>query len=166
MRATDLNALGHQQAEDLYTQCCASIVWVERMVEGHPYESKDSLLRAASLNWDNLNQRDYLQAFEGHPQIGDLKSSKKLTDNALELASQEQTGMMLADEHLVTELKRLNISYEKKFGFIFIVCASGKSASQMLSILKDRLTHNRNEELGIAIEEQRKIFLIRLEKLL
>ena len=82
------------------------------------------------------------------------------------MASKEQAGVKGADEHIIIELAKLNKSYENKFGFIFIVCASGKSAAQMLTLLKSRLNNDRNDELINAIEEQEKIFCLRLERML
>ena len=82
------------------------------------------------------------------------------------MASHEQAGVKGAGEEIIIELADLNTRYENKFGFIFIVCASGKSAAQMLALLKSRLYNNRNDELVNAIEEQKKIFCLRLEKML
>ena len=166
MKLSDLNALGEQEATELFFQCCASDAWVSRMLETLPYASREILLDTARSSWLGLSEQDYLQAFDGHPRIGDVQSLKEKYKNTQHVASHEQAGVKGAGEEIILELADLNTRYENKFGFIFIVCASGKSAAQMLALLKSRLYNNRNDELVNAIEEQKKIFCLRLEKML
>jgi len=166
VKLSDLNALGEQEATELFFQCCASDAWVSRMLATLPYASREILLDTACSSWLGLSEQDYLQAFDGHPRIGDVQSLKEKYKNTQHLASHEQAGVKGAGEEIIIELADLNTRYENKFGFIFIVCASGKSAAQMLALLKSRLYNNRNDELVNAIEEQKKIFCLRLEKML
>ena len=166
MDIQELNCLPIDKANHLFMQCCTSEKWVEKMVVSRPFTDTGGLRETADHIWNELNESDYLQAFEGHPKIGDVNSLKAKYANTKELASGEQSGANQAAEELITELAHSNREYEKKFGFIFIVCATGKSAQQMLELLHHRLNNDRHQELRIAAEEQRKIFHLRLEKLL
>ena len=136
------------------------------MVSGRPYSSAEALRSAADQNWQGLDESDYLQAFDGHPKIGDVGSLKTKYANTKELAAGEQSSVNVASDDTIRALADGNSAYEDKFGFIFIVCATGKSAAQMTALLQARLPNERNQELINAAEEQRKIFQIRLEKLL
>ena len=120
MKLSDLNALGEQEATELFFQCCASDAWVSRMLETLPYASREMLLDTACSSWLGLSEQDYLQAFDGHPRIGDVQSLKEKYKHTLDMASKEQAGVKGADEHIIIELAKLNKSYENKFGFIFI----------------------------------------------
>jgi 2-oxo-4-hydroxy-4-carboxy-5-ureidoimidazoline decarboxylase len=154
------------QANHLFLQCCTSEKWIEKMVTSRPFTNRSSLRETADHIWGNLTEKDYLQAFEGHPKIGDVGSLKAKYANTKALASGEQSGANSATDEVIAELANSNSAYEEKYGFIFIVCATGKSATEMLALLQDRLNNDRQKELEIASEEQRKIFHLRLEKLL
>jgi 2-oxo-4-hydroxy-4-carboxy-5-ureidoimidazoline decarboxylase len=106
-----------------------------------------------------------LEAFEHHPKIGDINSLKEKYPNTKEWASDEQAGINVASEEVLHAVAKGNEDYEKKFGYIFIVCATGKSAGEMRQILESRLMNNPDEEIQIAAEEQNKITKLRLEKL-
>jgi 2-oxo-4-hydroxy-4-carboxy-5-ureidoimidazoline decarboxylase len=155
-----------EDINQVFRQCCTSESWITRMVAGRPYSSTEALRAAADENWRELAQTDYLQAFEGHPKIGDVGSLKAKYANTKELAAGEQSAVNEASDTTIQALADGNTAYEEKFGFIFIVCATGKSAGEMLALLQARLPNNREQELANAAEEQRKIFHIRLEKLL
>ena len=166
MDIQSLNTLPIDQANHLFLQCCTSEKWIEKMVASRPFTNRSSLRETADHIWGNLTEKDYLQAFEGHPKIGDVGSLKAKYANTKELASGEQSGANSATDEIIAELANSNSAYEEKYGFIFIVCATGKSATEMLALLQDRLNNDRQKELEIASEEQRKIFHLRLEKLL
>ncbi len=161
-----LNHLPEEKARQSFMQCCTSIVWVNRMVNARPFASKQALIEAADLAWQGLTELDYLEAFEGHPEIGDVNSLREKYANTKALASGEQSSVMNAPEQVLADLSDGNDEYHTKFGFIFIVCATGKSAAEMLALLQARLPNDKATELVNAAEEQRKIFHIRLEKLL
>ena len=116
--------------------------------------------------WALSTEDDFLQAFEGHPEIGDVSTLREKYRNTEKLAGHEQSGVNSANEDTLQLLAQGNNDYKEKFGFIFIVCATGKSAEEMLQLLQQRLPNNRDEELANAAEEQRKITRIRLNKLL
>ena len=166
MDLQQINNLDKEKAHHLFMQCCTSERWVEKMVAGRPYIDSNSLRQTADRHWNQMTEDDYLQAFEGHPKIGDITSLKAKYANTKELASDEQAGVKQAYDQLMIDLAEDNRAYEEKYGFIFIVCATGKSAEEMLNLLRVRLKNTRHRELEIASEEQRKIFHLRLEKIL
>lgn len=161
-----LNSATIEQANHSFMQCCTSNVWVNAMVAARPYNDKRILANQADSSWKKLTEADYLEAFEGHPQIGNVATLRAKYANTKELASGEQSAVSEASEQVLLDLAKGNVDYLEKFGFIFIVCATGKSAAQMLALLLERLPNNKATELVNAAEEQRKIFHLRLEKLL
>jgi len=166
MSLAQINAMSDAEATDTMTQCCSAQAWVLRMVTGRPYASKEDFLASADRNWRGLSEADYLQAFDGHPKIGDVGSLKAKYANSKALASGEQALVNEADEQVIAELAQGNSDYLETFGFIFIVFASGKSAQQMLALLQARIGNSRACELDNACEQQRLIFQRRLEALL
>lgn len=166
MSLETLNNASPKAARDLFRQCCTSDAWVERMVCSRPFNNAESLRESANEHWKNLAESDYLQAFDGHPKIGNVSSLKEKYANTKSLAAGEQSSVNSASDDIIDRLAEGNNNYEDKFGFIFIVCASGKSAAEMVNLLEKRLPNTRPAELLNAQEEQRLIFQIRIEKLL
>jgi 2-oxo-4-hydroxy-4-carboxy-5-ureidoimidazoline decarboxylase len=160
------NVLSESEARDALMLCCVSERWVEGVLAGRPYPDAEALRVSANTVWSSLGKEDFLQAFEGHPKIGDVNSLKAKYAASGNLAAHEQSGVATADDAVIQRLAAGNAAYEQKFGYIFIVCASGKSADEMCVILENRLGNSPEQELGIAAEEQRKILQIRLEKLM
>lgn len=165
MQLEQLNTLSLEQATTAFMQCCVAERWVQKMVHSRPYVSREDLCQRADAYWSEMLEADWLQAFEGHPKIGDVHSLKQKYAATKSLAAGEQASVNAADEAVLQRLATGNQAYEQRFGFIFIVCATGKSAAEMLALLEDRLPHERALELRIAAEEQRKITQIRLQKL-
>lgn len=166
MSLEQLNAANQDTARALLQQCCSSDAWVERLLAARPFNSPEELGAAADSAWQDLAAPDYLQAFAGHPKIGDVNSLNARYCHSKRLAAGEQLSVAHASDAVIAALAQANTRYEDRFGFIFIVCATGKSAQQMLDLLLARLPNRRDEELVTAAEEQRKIFQLRLEKLL
>lgn len=166
MTLDELNQLNEEQATTAFMQCCTASNWVAKMVGARPFADTDSLAGAADKHWQTLGEQDFLEAFDGHPKIGDVNSLRAKYASTKALASGEQSAVQQASEVVLQDLAKGNEAYLDKFGFIFIVCATGKSAEQMLQLLQARLPNDRVTELANAAEEQRKIFHIRLEKLL
>ncbi len=135
------------------------------MVAGGEFASDQELMARAERDWDSLVEADYLEAFLAHPRIGDVDSLRQKYANTKAIASGEQSGVDAADEATLTRLAAANDEYFDKFGFIFIVCATGKTAKQMLEILESRLPNQRDVEVANAAAEQMKITKLRLEKL-
>lgn len=160
-----LNELSDSSARQALSRCCASENWVAGMLAARPFASPDAVEAAASQIASQLVRDDWLQAFAAHPRIGDLESLREKYSSTRRWASGEQSGVAKATEATIQELARLNHQYVERFGYIFIVCATGKSADQMLAILRGRLPNRPDDELLIAAQEQQKITLVRLRKL-
>jgi 2-oxo-4-hydroxy-4-carboxy-5-ureidoimidazoline decarboxylase len=135
------------------------------MTGRRPFASADDVLRAATDGETGLTRDDWLEAFAAHPRIGDLDSLRKKFATTADWAGGEQAGVAGADESVIRALADGNRAYEAKFGHIFIVCATGKTAPEMLALLIERLTNDPDTELRIAAAEQAKITRLRLEKL-
>ena len=161
-----LNSLSSEEAEAQLLKCCGSHLWAKRVVSARPFSAVNELLKHSEDIWWSLEKNDWLEAFLSHPKIGERKAAQPTGATAQKWSEQEQATVQDASELTKAELAALNLAYEKKFGFIFIVCATGKTPDEMLSILKERLTHTREEELRIAAEEQAKITALRIKKLL
>ncbi len=161
----EFNAVTPAVAEEILYGCCASNRWVKAVSAGRPYTSETALFEKAVLGWmETCGETDYLEAFAGHPRIGDLKSLEKKFAATAGWAGKEQSGVHHAHAVTLEKLAKANEAYENRFGFIFIVSATGKTAEEMLAILEERLRHSRQEEIGVAAAEQFKITLIRLQK--
>ena len=161
----NINSLSPEQAFNAFMQCNTSERWCKRMTQSRPFESIESLRESADNYWKKSSEQDLLQAFEGHPEIGDVSTLREKYRNTEKLAGHEQSGVNNATENTLELLAKGNHDYKEKFGFIFIICASGKSAEEMLELLLQRLPNTRQEELQNAAEEQRKITQIRITKL-
>lgn len=161
-----LNRLTEADAAAAFTQCCAAQRWVERMVIDRPFESLAEMLEISDRIWEECDVDDYLEAFEGHPRIGDVESLAKKYANTKGWAGGEQKGVEGADRAVLERLAKGNADYEAKFGHIFIVCATGRSAAEMLALLEARMPNDPKTEVMVAAEEQNKITRIRLKKLL
>ncbi|WP_323750229.1 2-oxo-4-hydroxy-4-carboxy-5-ureidoimidazoline decarboxylase [Marinobacter sp.] len=161
-----LNVLNHEEAEARFRDCCAANPWVQGMLDARPYASSEALFTRSHALWPELTEQDWLDAFEAHPKIGDVDSLRAKYASTKAMASGEQAGASTASEDVLQRIKTGNEAYLAKFGFIFIVCASGKSASEMLELLEARLPNSRAEELENAAREQARITELRLEKLL
>jgi 2-oxo-4-hydroxy-4-carboxy-5-ureidoimidazoline decarboxylase len=164
MRLEDLNRLPTDDASHTFMQCCTSSTWVNKMVAARPFINAQEVKQAADNAWIGLSVSDYLEAFEGHPKIGDVSSLRAKYANTKELAGNEQGLVKEANDAVLEVLSQGNSDYEEKFGFIFIVCATGKSAKEMSDLLQARLPNNKAQELLNAAEEQRKIFQLRITK--
>jgi len=166
MIVEELNKLPAEDANHTFMQCCTSSTWVNKMVAARPFIDAQEMRQAADNAWLGLSVSDYLEAFEGHPKIGDVSSLRAKYANTKELAGNEQGLVKEANDEVLQVLSQGNSDYEAKFGFIFIVCATGKSAKEMSDLLQARLPNNKAQELINAAEEQRKIFQLRIDKAL
>jgi allantoicase len=148
-----INAWTPGIAFDRFLQCCGSSFWAKEMAAARPFSSWDEVETTAAQIWARAEREDMLQAFSAHPKIGDHQGSG------------EQAGVRSASDTTLDELSRLNRAYESRFGYIYIVCATGKTADEMLALLRQRLENDPDEELAIAAEEQRLITQLRLRKI-
>ena len=161
-----LNALPHEDARRELLRCCGSLTWAERVTLARPFTDRMAFTACAERVWWSLEPDDWREAFAHHPRIGDLDSLRKRFASTADWARNEQAGAAAASEETLVALADGNRAYEERFGFRFIVCATGKSAGQMLALLRDRLGHGPEVELRAAAGEQMKITSLRLEKLL
>jgi 2-oxo-4-hydroxy-4-carboxy-5-ureidoimidazoline decarboxylase len=150
------------EARALLQRCCGSTSWVEAMLARRPFGTRDILLADARDVWFTLDPADWLEAFNHHPKIGDRGALRARFAATRHLSEKEQAGVDSASDDTLNALAEANAEYEKKFGYIFIVCASGKTAGEMLEMLRERLNNDPDAEIRIAAEEQAKITELRL----
>lgn len=161
MNLLAFNNLPEATAKKELFACCGSTKWTDAMMAHFPFISEKQLVDLSAKIWyDECTESDWRESFTHHPKIGDVKS---LTEK---FAGKEQAGVAVASTQTIEALAKANTDYEAKNGFIFIVCATGKSADEMLQILLDRLKNTPEEELHIAMGEQQKISIIRFKKML
>src|SRR6266550_3919387 len=161
-----LNELSTDLAEAEFLKCCGSKRWAREMTDARPFADVDGLFEKADAIWRSLSQHDWLEAFLAHPKIGEKKAVAAQSEQAQGWSAQEQSGTQGALAGTMAALAERNRAYEQRFGFIFIVCATGKTSEEMLAILESRLKNDDETELRIAAAEQAKITRLRLEKLL
>ncbi|HYP78154.1 MAG TPA: 2-oxo-4-hydroxy-4-carboxy-5-ureidoimidazoline decarboxylase [Polyangiaceae bacterium] len=164
--APSLNALSRSEAAEALTRCCGSTRWVQGMLARLPFASQTAMFAAAVEIWAQLGPEDYREAFAHHPEIGsNLGELRAKFAKTADWAETEQRAALGASEATLRALRDGNRAYRERFGFSFIVCATGKSADEMLGLLRARLKHAPDLELDIAATEQAKITHLRLEKL-
>ena len=131
---SELNIVSEQVAFEKLEQCCASKTWINKVIESRPFSTEEELINKAGAIWFNdCVANDYLEAFTGHPKIGDVNSLKEKFAHTAEWAQNEQAKVEEATTATIEALAKANKEYEEKFGYIFIVSASGKSADEMLT---------------------------------
>lgn len=161
-----LNALEAEEAIAELHKCCGSKRWAQRMSEQRPFPDVPALLETANRIWWDLDDEDWLEAFRSHPKIGGTKAAQPVSDDARRWSEAEQAGTHSASRETAAALAAANRAYEERFGYIFIVCATGKTSAEMLALLHERLNNDPGVELRVAAEEQRRITHLRLHKLL
>ena len=166
LELASLNSLSPSQAEEEFLKCCGSKNWAQRMTAARPYPGLNELITNADRIWWSLDSEDWLEAFHSHPKIGEKKAATPTAVEAQRWSEEEQAGIRDSAQQTLAALAKLNQTYEEKFGYIFIVCASGKSFEEMLAILRARLENSADAELRVAAAEQAKITQLRLGKLL
>ncbi|MFC9767485.1 2-oxo-4-hydroxy-4-carboxy-5-ureidoimidazoline decarboxylase [Rhodococcus jostii] len=152
------SALSDARAADLLVQCCSSAVWAERVAAGRPFPSADALYTAADDVLGDLTESEIDAALAGHPRIGDRADNPS--------SAREQSAVAAADDDVRARLRAGNEEYEQKFGHVYLVCASGRSAQELLDVLRDRLGNDSATERKILRTELAAINRIRLERLL
>jgi 5-hydroxyisourate hydrolase/2-oxo-4-hydroxy-4-carboxy-5-ureidoimidazoline decarboxylase len=167
MTFKEFNNLSKENAFSALEKCCVSKTWISKMIENKPFSSENDLIKTAASIWYNdCSLDDFKEAFTGHPKIGNVESLKEKFANTKNWANNEQAKVADANTKTIEALAKANTLYEDKFGYIFIVSASGKSADDMLAIINTRLLHNPEDEIAVAMNEQHKITVIRLVKLI
>lgn len=166
MTLPDLNALAPAARAEALATCCGATAWVAALNAQFPFASASALYEVADRTWHNLSEADWREAFTHHPKIGDVRALKEKFASTAAWAAGEQGAMKQAPDETLAALAAGNAAYERRFGYIFIVCATGKSADEMLALLQARLPHDPSQEIHVAMGEQAKITRLRLEKLL
>lgn len=166
MTLHELNILSQPQLKEELMKCCGSSSWVKKMMAYFPADDLVELLEDAEEIWYECSEDDWKEAFAHHPKIGDVDSLTERFTSTAQWASGEQAGVNGAAKETIEALAEGNRLYEEKFGYIFIVCATGKSAEDMLTSLQSRLPNAPEDEIKIAADEQNNITKLRLEKLL
>lgn len=155
------NKLPKEEVEKALFSCCGSMKWVENVMQAYPFADEKILLSQSIDSWyEKCDDADYLEAYGHHPEIGDVNSLTKKN------AGKEQASISTASIQTIENLSKANFEYNQKYGFIFIICATGKSASEMLRLMQARLKNTMEEEMKISMGEQMKITIIRFQKLI
>ena len=163
MTLDEFNRLDGEGRRTQLMQSCHCESWAARVAAQTPFIDRQALLDAAELAWQTVGEYEILEAFAGHPQIGDMEA---LRNRYTATADAEQGQVFAASEATLAALKAANEAYLSRYGFIFIVCASGRSADEMLTMVRDRLENSRAEELVNGAREQAAITQLRLKKII
>lgn len=158
MTLAELNAMAPTDAASELWRCCSSVRWAGMMAALRPFKNEAELFQAAESVWWELSSPDWLEAFSHHPRIGERSADA--------WATQEQSGAKDASQKIKDELAKWTADYERRFGFVFLICATGTAAGEMLSQMERRMHNEPAAELKVAAGEQAKITRLRLEKLL
>jgi 2-oxo-4-hydroxy-4-carboxy-5-ureidoimidazoline decarboxylase len=158
------NSLPCEEAVREILSCCGSTAWARGMAARRPLVEGSSLLAASDEVWRGLTESDWLEAFASHPRIGELEAQRFRSPDSAAWSAQEQQSAATAEDTVKIALAEGNRDYERRFNRTFIVCASGKSAPEILDILKRRLQNDNETDLHEAAEQQRQITRIRLKK--
>jgi 2-oxo-4-hydroxy-4-carboxy-5-ureidoimidazoline decarboxylase len=158
------NTLSETNAAQEILPCCGSQRWAHALARLRPFDDTAALLNQSDGIWAQLDPADWDEAFASHPRIGERKAPAAATVKSAAWSSQEQSGVALSSQDVKEQLRLANHAYERRFGRIYIVCATRKSAEEMLAILHRRLENDEAEELREAAEQQRQITQLRLRK--
>jgi allantoicase len=161
-----LDGVRTAEVRKMLTDCCGSSAWVKQMLAQIPGASAADILESGDKIWSGLGRKDWLEAFRHHPPIGAKRGKKEQSARAKKWSQGEQSAAQMADPATLAELAEANENYRKRFGYVFLICATGKTSELILKSLKERLSNDSETELRIAAEEQRKITRLRLERLL
>jgi len=158
-----LNTLPREQAVAELLSCCGSRAWAEAVADARPFADRAALHETSDAVWSALGSDDWLEAFRAHPRIGERAAAEH---RGAAWSEQEQSRVLNAGDEARAELAALNGLYERRFGHIFLICATGMDAAEIRDAIQQRMHNDPAAELRIAAEEQRKIIRLRLERLL
>ncbi len=157
MDASSFNVATSDEARRMLQTCCGSSRWVEAMLRARPFATREAMLEQARTIWFALDEHDWREAFNHHPAIGDREALRQRFPATHHLSEREQAAVSAAPDAVLDALAEGNRRYLEKFGYIFIICASGKSAEEMLLELRARLANDPTTEISTAAEEQARI---------
>lgn len=158
------NAMDSAKAAAAVLPCCGSRRWASMLAGHRPISNEAALLRHADEIWWQLDEADWLEAFAAHPRIGERKATREAPPQSAAWSAAEQRTVLEEDDSVLAALAEGNRRYEDRFGRIYIVCASGRTAREMLEILQNRLANDKKTELRESAEQQRQITALRLRK--
>lgn len=161
-----LNRLGAEEARAALLACCGSAAWAREVAALRPFWDVGQLLKIGGRVWRELPREDWLEAFRAHPRIGESKAAADTGQEARRWSEGEQARAREAPEQTLDALAEGNREYERRFGFIYIVCATNRTAEEMLALLRERLSNDPETELRVAADEQWRITELRLKKFL
>jgi 2-oxo-4-hydroxy-4-carboxy-5-ureidoimidazoline decarboxylase len=156
------NLLPADEAAKEILPCCGSPAWANGIADSRPLQDVATLLATSDRIWRDLSAADWLEAFQSHPRIGETRAARKSSTRSRDWSTQEQSGAAASNDSLKEALADANREYEHRFHRIFIICATGKSAEEILANLRQRLNNDDATELREAAEQQRQIAQIRL----
>lgn len=170
MKLSDFNMMSREQAAEHMFHCCGCHAWVSEMLNRRPFASIEALYQAADDIWNSLSEEIWLQALRHHPRIDKLDdvsaNEAKAWRGTDSFVNQEHKGVEDAPPEILEAIRMGNKEYEKRFGYIYLVCASGKSAHELLAILQSRLANSPDDEIKQVAIEQGKITKLRLSQLI
>jgi 2-oxo-4-hydroxy-4-carboxy-5-ureidoimidazoline decarboxylase len=158
------NRLSFEEAEKDILPCCGSRAWARGIAGRRPIADEAALLAGSDETWRGLGESDWTEAFRSHPRIGESSAASSSEVRPAKWSAQEQRGVAVADDAVKTALAEANLEYERRFHRIFIVCATGKTALEILQIIQRRMQNDDRAELHEAAEQQRQITHIRLKR--
>jgi 2-oxo-4-hydroxy-4-carboxy-5-ureidoimidazoline decarboxylase len=161
-----VDVMPDDELRDRLRSCCAAEAWVEEMVAGRPYRSEAALYAASDHATAGLDERGLEQALAGHPRIGDSAPAHGSDRRSAAWSRGEQAGVATGGANVLGELAAANAAYEQRFGHVYLVCASGRSADELLAVCRARLDNDPETERGVVFDELAKINRLRLGKLL
>jgi 2-oxo-4-hydroxy-4-carboxy-5-ureidoimidazoline decarboxylase len=162
----EFNRAGDTELQHSLSSCCAAQSWVARVIAGRPYEDDEELFGVSDDATSDLDEAGLEQALGGHPRIGERGPGHGTDARAGSWSRQEQSGVVGADAELLAQLATANGAYEQRFGHVYLVCASGRSAAELLEVCRARLENDPATERGVVLDELAKINRLRLFKLL
>ncbi len=160
-----LNNLSADEGRAELLRCCHSTNWADQMMANRPFADGTELLALADSIWNGLDEDDWREAFAAHPMIGDQQVHRNAAPGTGRWAQAEQEGVAGSSAEVLNALAAGNQLYRERYGFVFLICATGLSAAEMLGQMQTRLLHTHHHEIRVASEEQRQITRLRLEKL-
>lgn len=163
---TAFNTADDDELRMRLASCCAAELWVERVLAARPYANEADLWALSDVVTRELDDRGVSQALAGHPRIGGRLPTHSTGDRASAWSRQEQAGVARVEADLLTALAEANAEYERRFGYVYLVCATGRSAAELLDVCRARLDNDPQAERGVMLDELAKINRLRLSKLL
>ncbi|MGA8143541.1 MAG: allantoicase [Candidatus Acidiferrales bacterium] len=161
-----VNQLTAERVSKALLDCCGSKAWVEQLVAQRPFANDAQLFDCAERIWKQLDRKEWLRAFRHHPPIGSTRPKSKQSETARQWSAGEQSAATKSAPETLAVLAAANQAYQATFGYVFLICAAGKSGDEILQSVQQRLSNDPETELHVAAEELRKIMRLRLEKLL